>query len=92
MTKRTVIKDASTGRFASPATADPATTYEQTISEPTPDRLGEIRAEIVRLTDSEPSLTLHAVPGIELTGTDPLDVYERALIVVRSAVVGEASS
>lgn len=88
MTDRHLNRDARDGRFVSAdyAEANPDTTVAQTITEPTPDRLGEIRAEIVRLTDSEPSLALHAVPGIELTGTEPLDLYERALIAVRAAL------
>ena len=86
MTERTVIKNAVGGRFVSSeyAEANPDTTYVQTVA--SPDRLTEIRAEIVRLTESEPSLTLNAVPGIELTGTDPLELYETALLQIRAAL------
>lgn len=94
MTERTVTKDAGSGRFVSAdyAAANPDTTVTQTVAAaPEPDRLTALIAEIVRLTDSRPLLTLHAVPGIELTGTDPLDLYERALVAVQAAV-GEGGS
>lgn len=86
MTERTVTRDAGTGQFVSLdyAELNPDTTITQTVSVPDPHPIDLALAEIVRLTDSVPSLTLTAVPGVEVTGSDPQDVYEQALREIKS--------
>ena len=84
-----MTRDARTGQFVSPDGADPATTVTETL--PPPDRLDVATDAIVALTDSRPSWTLTAVPGIEISGTDPREMVEQALIRVRAAVAPEGA-
>lgn len=90
-TTQTVYRDAKSGEFvtSSYAEAHPDTTIVDHIPfgpATQPDRLQEITDLLVGLTEVQPVLTLVPVAGIEISGTDRTDVYERALVAVRQKV------